>query len=290
MLCYENLGGVEIVGTQWFAFTLILVLFLIYFPPHLKYTEYQATAHPGHSKTCECDPCAAARAGPIRSTTSEWKLAITLAWVVFIHFSFSIFITVILLSGPQNPDGSPSDRVYAWATFLGLVSTSLAFIQYAPQLRHTYRSKLVGAISIPAMAIQSPGAVLMVYTIAIKPGTNWTSWMVYAAAGILQGSLLIMCLFWKARQKRLHIDDFGNPLPDPEDGRQNESDHSEVEHERPLRLGQGGTIELPASEQEVVREEVTEAIETTPLLRGDSARSEPQSGKKKTWGDILRWR
>ena len=37
-------------------------------------------------------------------------------------------------------------------------------------------------------------------------------WITYATAGIMQGSLLIMCLLWKARQARLHIDDFGNKL------------------------------------------------------------------------------
>ena len=36
-------------------------------------------------------------------------------------------------------------------------------------------------------------------------------------AGILQGTLLVMCLFWKARQHQLGIDDFGNPLVSEEE-------------------------------------------------------------------------
>lgn len=28
----------------------------------------------------------------------------------------------------------------------------------------------------------------------------------------MQGSLLVMCIVWKVRQHRLHIDDFGHPL------------------------------------------------------------------------------
>jgi len=80
---------------------------------------------------------------------------------------FCLFITFLLLQAPYlTPDGQPNDRIVLWATMLGLLSTALAFVQYAPQLRHTYKSKLVGAISIPAMAIQSPGAALMVYLIA----------------------------------------------------------------------------------------------------------------------------
>jgi hypothetical protein len=37
-------------------------------------------------------------------------------------------------------------------------------------------------------------------------------WITFAVAGIMQGALLVMCLFWKVRQRKLGIDDFGNPL------------------------------------------------------------------------------
>jgi uncharacterized protein with PQ loop repeat len=55
-----------------------------------------------------------------------------------------------------------------WATFLGVTSAGLAVIQYLPQLIKTYRMKLVGAISILTMCIQTPGAVLMVLSIALR--------------------------------------------------------------------------------------------------------------------------
>lgn len=82
--------------------------------------------------------------------------------------AFGLFITFVLLRSGPTPDGEPSDGLYLWATFLGLTSSSLALIQYAPQLWYTYRTKLVGALSIPSMCIQSPGAALMVWTIASK--------------------------------------------------------------------------------------------------------------------------
>jgi hypothetical protein len=93
-----------------------------------------------------------------------------------------------------------------------MLSTTLAVVQYTPQLWTTFRAKTVGALSIPMMCIQTPGAILMVTSIAIRPGTNWSSWITYAVAGIMQGSLLVMCICWKVRQKRLDIDDFGRPL------------------------------------------------------------------------------
>ena len=49
-------------------------------------------------------------------------------------------------------------------------------------------------------------------TAASSPGTNWTSWFPFLVAGIMQGSLLVLCILWKMRQHRLRIDDFGNAV------------------------------------------------------------------------------
>ena len=35
----------------------------------------------------------------------------------------------------------------------------------------------------------------------------------FAVSGIMQAILLVMCIAWKLRQRGLHIDDFGHPLP-----------------------------------------------------------------------------
>lgn len=34
----------------------------------------------------------------------------------------------------------------------------------------------------------------------------------FAVSGVMQGSLLVMCIAWKLRQGKLGIDDFGKPL------------------------------------------------------------------------------
>jgi hypothetical protein len=46
----------------------------------------------------------------------------------------------------------------------------------------------------------------------VRPGTNWTSWFTFLVAGVMQASLLVMCIAWKFRQHRLGIDDFGNSV------------------------------------------------------------------------------
>jgi len=173
------------------------VLFLLYFPIHLKYAEVYT----------EPNPAGGNKPSIFRDTTAEWKLATTLAIVVAAHIAVSSFVTLLLIA-----TNSPS--LGLWTAFLGISSAAFSAAQYLPQIQKTWNLKLVGSLSIATMCIQSPGAALMCLSIAIRPGTNWTSWATYAAAGILQACLLVMCLLWKQRQRRLGIDDFGRPLID----------------------------------------------------------------------------
>ena len=77
--------------------------------------------------------------------------------------------------------------------FLGVSSALLATIQYAPQLLHTYRMKLVGALSIHMMLIQTPGGILMVTSIALRKGTNWTSAFYFFCLAIEETQLGLFC-------------------------------------------------------------------------------------------------
>lgn len=99
-------------------------------------------------------------------------------------------MTLLLVLPPQIP-AHPVLRYLA--TFLGLSATLLAILQYAPQIHKTYRSKLVGALSLGTMAIQVPGSVLFVLGLVLRPGTDWTSWLAYAVTGWMQGALLVSC-------------------------------------------------------------------------------------------------
>jgi uncharacterized protein with PQ loop repeat len=48
------------------------------------------------------------------------------------------------------------------------MSGLFAGIQYMPQLVKTYKAKVVGALSIPMMCLQSPGGILMIISIALR--------------------------------------------------------------------------------------------------------------------------
>ncbi|KII91525.1 hypothetical protein PLICRDRAFT_38295 [Plicaturopsis crispa FD-325 SS-3] len=238
--CLESIGGVFQVFLQWFMFTCILVLYMVYFPSHLKYAEIDIDSpqhHHMHVKT--------------RLRTDEWRLSITLSWVVLIHILLITFTTFFLLLTSTAED---SHQVHSWATFLGVTSALLSAIQYAPQISRTYHAKVVGALSIPMMMIQSPGAVLMVLSIALRPDTNWTSWITFAVAGVMQGSLLIMCIVWKVRQHRLHIDDFGHPLPHSED------------QDQDVEATSSSAGDTSTGYAVTADEDANEAAESTPLL------------------------
>ncbi|KAL4071822.1 hypothetical protein V8B97DRAFT_1481451 [Scleroderma yunnanense] len=205
--CIEITSGVFQVGCQWLMFTLIFVFYMLYYPPHLKYVELEIDAH-------DSRPVQRVRAN---LKSDEWRLSVIVAWATAFHLTFVIFTTFFLLfTTASSPDPSipRPHQIQLWATFLGVSSGILAAIQYAPQLQRTYSLKLVGALSIPMMIIQSPGGVVMAASIAMKPGTNWTSWVMYAVSAIMQAILLFMCFAWKIRQRRLGIDDFGRPLGD----------------------------------------------------------------------------
>lgn len=213
--CVEMTAGILLVSIQWFMFTMVFVLYIIYYPPHLKY--FAAT--PAIEETTPLlanDSPAGQQKERVEKRTDEWSLSLILAWVFVMNLVIILITTLFLvLTEPLNPhpeDGPASQRIQAWATFLGLVSATLSAVQYTPQIWRTYRNQLVGALSIPMMCIQTPGAVLMVSSIALSPGTNWTSWLPFAVAGIMQGALLSLCILWKFRQDKLGIDDFGNPV------------------------------------------------------------------------------
>ncbi|CAE6426953.1 unnamed protein product [Rhizoctonia solani] len=175
--CLESILGVIQVFFQWFMFSGIFVLYLLYFPAHLKFVTIKPQPHPGHTPECDCETCELARKGEYSESTSEWKLSVVLACVVAAHFLISLFTTFFVVLQDDRDLGDttapPNPRISIWATFLGVSSTALCMIQ---------------------------------------EGTDWTSWAPYAAAGIMQGMLLLMCLRWKRRQAKLNIDDYGRPL------------------------------------------------------------------------------
>jgi hypothetical protein len=58
------------------------------------------------------------------------------------------------------------------------------------------------------------GTALFVYSLMMLPGSNWTAWITYMVTGLLQGTLLTLCIIWHFRNKQLGISDLdGTTLP-----------------------------------------------------------------------------
>ncbi|KAF8553465.1 hypothetical protein OG21DRAFT_1586416 [Imleria badia] len=203
--CLEQTAGIFQVGIQWFLFTVILILYMLYYPPNLKSIQLDIDTHDARQ----------IHHVPTKLKSSEWRLSVIVSWIVFLHLAIILVTTLALLAdSPPSPDPTVPHppQITLWATFLGVTSSLLAAVQYTPQIIRTYHLKLVGALSIPMMMIQSPGGIVMAVSIAMRPGTDWTSWVMFAVSAVMQACLLAMCLAWKIRQRRLGIDDFGRPL------------------------------------------------------------------------------
>lgn len=78
----------------------------------------------------------------------------------------------------------------------------------------------------------------------------------FAVSGVMQAMLLVMCIFWKLRQRRLGIDDFGHPI-DSATILTNAADDGEDEDD-----GEG--VLPPVPDEEIVRAMMGE---DTPLLK-----------------------
>ncbi|KAK4058614.1 hypothetical protein OIO90_000058 [Microbotryomycetes sp. JL221] len=189
------------------------------------------------SSTSDFDPRSMLLPGQVRHSTiilsPEYRRAFSLFVLTMVHLILTTLTTIVLVvtlpSSPEGgtppafPDGGgrehPSERaVRVWATTLGFLSIILACLQYLPQLFLTASSRLVGSLSIPMMCLQTPGSFVFVYTLAVRPGVNWSGWATYLITGVLQGTLLILCLSWKVRQRRLGIDDWGRPKSGDDEG------------------------------------------------------------------------
>lgn len=88
------------------------------------------------------------------------------------------------------------------ADIFGILGSILAAIQYFPQIYTTLHIQHAGSLSIPMMCMQTPGGFAWSFSLAMREGTNWSSWMPYFTAAFLQGILLAIAVYFELRNKR----------------------------------------------------------------------------------------
>uniref|UniRef100_A0A1D1Z0X1 Uncharacterized protein C4C5.03 n=1 Tax=Anthurium amnicola TaxID=1678845 RepID=A0A1D1Z0X1_9ARAE len=184
--CFENVLGIIQLTIQWFSFTMILVLFMAYFPEYKKYVPNMSLGSGYNSLTST-------------KYSPEWLLSLRVTTTVVIHFIITLFVSAFLLI---FVGGAEEKATRYWADLLGVISLILASVQYLPQIWKTWKRKSVGALSIQMMLLQTPGSFLFAYSLASSKGTRWSTWIVFLITGCLQGTLLIMCICWHFKEKR----------------------------------------------------------------------------------------
>lgn len=126
----------------------------------------------------------------------SFRTALAVAAISLVHAVVIVILSTYFVIAHQN-------YLQAWANFLGVFATVLSSIQYLPQIYTTYLLKRVGSLSIPMMCIQTPGSVVFAASLAARLGTEgWSAWSVYLVTGFLQGTLLILAVYYELRESQ----------------------------------------------------------------------------------------
>ncbi|KAL2433293.1 hypothetical protein ABEF95_004971 [Exophiala dermatitidis] len=193
--CLAGLLGVAQVGVQWSCFTVILLLFLIFFPRPTPTPDAAGSAilePDGYEYNDETESLKAQE----EELAPSYRTALAVTGISVLH---AVVITILsfyfVYLRPMHAQG--------WANFLGIFSTVLASIQYFPQIYTTFMLKRVGSLSIPMMCIQTPGSFVWAASLAARLGSEgWSAWGVYVVTGCLQGTLLVMGIYFEIMHRR----------------------------------------------------------------------------------------
>ncbi|KAJ9065509.1 hypothetical protein DSO57_1018815 [Entomophthora muscae] len=188
-LCIESLLGVFQITVQWILFLLVFILFYIYYPEEQRRSTQTSQSPFSHSPA------------PL---SEEWLVSLRVFKAVCIHFFISALVTLLLMGSRQS-----EHVAMLWAGFNGVFSMALAMVQYVPQIIETWSRKSCGALSIPMMLMQTPGAFLFAYSLASREGTNWTTWITYLVTGSLQGILLFMSISFHYQSNQTNGSSYG---------------------------------------------------------------------------------
>lgn len=91
------------------------------------------------------------------------------------------------------------------ASALGILAAILAAAQYFPQIYTTLHLQHAGSLSIKMMLMQTPGGFAWAASLAFREGTQWSSWLPYLTAAILQCILLTIAVYFELRNRKTKV-------------------------------------------------------------------------------------
>ena len=131
-----------------------------------------------------------------RHHSLSWSISTVVSIVALIHL---ISFSAISLSFLRK--SATRDKAILWANWLGASAMVLGALQYLPQIWTTWTKGNVGSLSLWTLAVQAPGSFLFAYSIAVRPGTRWSSWIILVVTGGLQFVLAGICLYFRSKDK-----------------------------------------------------------------------------------------
>jgi len=170
------LGLIQVL-VQWICVAMICFLFVVYYPRYNQDSKVDEKIKNRRIK--------------------EWKTTVISIYIFTV--SFIILVGFSLLATIFEWNINIIDNI---AAIFGLASAFLAIFQYLPQIIKTYVDKDPGAVSILTLSIQVPGSLVMALCLIIQPGTNWTSSTSYFVGFLLEGTILVLCIYYTLKNRR----------------------------------------------------------------------------------------
>jgi len=125
--------------------------------------------------------------------------------------SLIIFIVIIIVGLSLSILGGilyyqlqfSSKFLQAYAQTVGIASGACMVVQYTPQIYTTIKLQSAGSLSIAMLAMQMPGALLVVVFQGFLNEASWTTWVPYVFQAIQQLILIIICtIYWNKERKK----------------------------------------------------------------------------------------
>jgi len=172
----------------------LLCVFILYFLCVLFYPEFKGTTKtttPGSLNEID-----------VIGASLKHKNSKKFAWVLFfvvniIGLFFSILGGVLFYNFHYS-----GHTLSVYATTLGILSSVGMILQWAPQIFTTIKNKSAGNLSLIMLAIQMPGALLVVFFQGFLMKANFSTWFPYIFSAAEMTILIVLIVVYMIRDRR----------------------------------------------------------------------------------------
>jgi uncharacterized protein with PQ loop repeat len=193
------LFGFYQLGVIFICFLLMIALSVFYFPPHLK---HKASPDKG-STSSDIGTSTSNLSGPYLESGGERKV-LTTEWTNYLIMLVTLTGSVLILSILALGLHSSSVTKRPFMIVVSLLAMALNVAQYGPQILQVWRTKRIGAFSIPMLCIQIPGCIVTAIVISVSPsGSDWTAWVPMLVTSAMQSILLVLCLMYRKNEAKV---------------------------------------------------------------------------------------